>query len=472
MDIWSNSGKHRLASLRCGHLFGYSCIARWLQVGCSAGQRRCPQCNKSASLKHIRFIYARKLQTLDTAENDRLKAQVETLQIEKNQLQLELAQVKLQRDLQMCELSTLKLKCEKLEFNLANGSQPSVVAENNCISQSCSQKPIKLMLDRTMEVCKNGGCRVLAYNLWHNLLVVSQSSTNSVFSGFGIRKIDAFGFRPQQFMFLHPKPIRDMNFHPQKNELLLSVSFDRSAKLLDITCNAVVHTYTTDNPLWSCCWDDSNPNMLFVGSQNGVVTQFDLRQTGSAISRLCEVGETSPVTSLTAFPSNGGRVLPCGGFLACRLNSCWAYEQKNGSYISNRLPLTGPFTSMTYDKDTDHILVSTRPNTRVPNSNHILCQFAPLNSNDICLPVHTFLGSCTQKFLSRPCTVSVDGQTIVAAHIESSKIIALWSVSSGQRILSLPVSEPIIDLCPVKVDGAQYLAGLSEKELRIYKFYN
>lgn len=38
-EEWTNAGEHRLAALRCGHLFGYSCIQRWLkgQVG------KCPQ---------------------------------------------------------------------------------------------------------------------------------------------------------------------------------------------------------------------------------------------------------------------------------------------------------------------------------------------------------------------------------------------------------------------------------------------
>lgn len=42
-EEWTNAGEHRLAALRCGHLFGYSCIQRWLkgQVG------KCPQVKKS-----------------------------------------------------------------------------------------------------------------------------------------------------------------------------------------------------------------------------------------------------------------------------------------------------------------------------------------------------------------------------------------------------------------------------------------
>ncbi|XP_049784679.1 E3 ubiquitin-protein ligase RFWD3-like [Schistocerca cancellata] len=465
MDFWTNAGSHRLISLRCGHLFGYSCITRWLQVSCSAGQRRCPQCNKKASPKDIRFLYARRVQALDTVEKEKLKSQVESLQQEKNRLVLELAQSKLNQELHLKEIWELKRKCEQL---LSSQSQNAVHGREMSSSQSSSQRNIRILHDRTIEVCKSGGCRVAAFSSWHKLLVVSQSSTNNLFSGFGIKKIDAVDLHPTQFLFLHPKPIRDMAFHHERNELLLTVSLDKCAKLVDITSNSVVHTYTTDSSLWSCCWDVNDPNVLFVGSQNGVVSQFDMRQTSNAVARHSVPGDTSPVTSLAAFPAKGNRTLSRGGFLACRLNSCCAYERNADNFSVQHLPLSGPFTSLCYDEHTDHILISTRPNARVPNSCHILCQFGADGTSAVCCPVHTFMGSTTQRLLSRPCTVSVQGDTLVAAHIESSKIVAVWSVSSGQRLLSLPASEPIIDICPLNVDGILYLSALSEKSLRLY----
>ncbi len=39
-DAWSNSGSHRVVSLKCGHLFGQSCIERWIHsAGKSASAR-------------------------------------------------------------------------------------------------------------------------------------------------------------------------------------------------------------------------------------------------------------------------------------------------------------------------------------------------------------------------------------------------------------------------------------------------
>jgi hypothetical protein len=57
LEPWSSSGPHRAACLACGHLFGQSCILKWLQQSA-----KCPQCNSrratpiSSSSWHHRHI--------------------------------------------------------------------------------------------------------------------------------------------------------------------------------------------------------------------------------------------------------------------------------------------------------------------------------------------------------------------------------------------------------------------------------
>lgn len=40
-EAWTTAGQHRLSALRCGHLFGYTCIVRWLKAQGTAA--KCPQ---------------------------------------------------------------------------------------------------------------------------------------------------------------------------------------------------------------------------------------------------------------------------------------------------------------------------------------------------------------------------------------------------------------------------------------------
>lgn len=471
MDVWCNSGNHRLSSLPCGHFFGYSCIMRWLQIGCAAGQRRCPQCNKKANIKEIRVHYARKLQVLDTAERDRLREELESVQRQKNLLELELARAKLNQQLHQQQLAELQQKLAQMQETQTFGIGQCALAGGSMSQQSSKQN---LAFYCRVEICREGGCRVLAYDTFLNLLVVSQRSTNTLFPGYGIKKIDAVEFRPTQFVFLHSKAIRDLAFHPLRNDILLSVSLDRCAKLFNISSNTTIHTYTTDSPLWSCCWDADNSNLFFVGTNNGIVLQYDTRFTNGPVCKLSSSNDSSPVSSLAAVPTCPGRTLARGGFLACRLNSCWAYELRDADYVGSQLPFDGPFVSLCYDDNSGHVLISTRPSIRYPHSRHILCQLpktaAGTDPHLLCNPVHTFQGSTSQNLLSRPCQVSVSGDTLVAAHQESLKSLTLWSITSGRQVFSCPASQPVIDLCPVQGNGTQYLAALSEKVLTIYNF--
>jgi E3 ubiquitin-protein ligase RFWD3 len=417
--------------------------------------------------------YARKLQVLDTAERDRLQEELEGVQKEKRQLELKLARANLNLQLHEKELAELKQKLAHIQETQTCGAAGYYIQASGSVShQSSSQQ--NLMFYRNVEICKEGGCRVLAYNKFMSLLVVSQCSTNTLFPGYGIKKVDAVEFRPLQFVFLHPKAIRDLAFHPLRDDMLLSVSLDRCAKLFNVSSNRVVQSYTTDNPLWSCCWDASNSNLFFVGTNNGAVLQYDVRFSNGLVCRLTSPDDSSPVTSLAAIPPCPGRTLSRGGFLACRLNSFWAYEQQDADYVGLQLPFEGPFVSLCYDQNSEHVLISMRPSIRYSHSRHILCQLpqitAGLDPSQVCIPVHSFQGSTSQNLLSRPCQVSVPGDTLVAAHQESLKSVALWSVSSGQQVLSFPASQPVIHLCPIQVNNTQYLAALSEKVLTIYNF--
>lgn len=82
-EPYGNSGGHRPCCLICGHIFGKDCIERWVKI-----QKRCPDCNCKAMPKDIRIIYVKNLRAIDTAELDRMKADIDKLKIEKNKVEL------------------------------------------------------------------------------------------------------------------------------------------------------------------------------------------------------------------------------------------------------------------------------------------------------------------------------------------------------------------------------------------------
>lgn len=468
MEQWTSSGEHRLCCLRCGHLFGHSCILRWLQHSCNSTNRRCPQCNKKAAVKHIRMLYAKKLTAIDTAEYDKLKNELLHVTAEKNRIQMELSQYDIRLKVFDQQMACMKKRISELE-----NQQLEMDVHENQDYHILDLSIKKFHLERSIEICKEGGCRVLDFNRWHNILAVSQKSTNMLFNGYGIRKIDCEYFHSRQFIFLHTQAIRDVTFHSSQQMLLLSVGFDKCAKLMDIQNNMTVHTYQTDHQLWSCCWSGDNPHIFLTGAQNGSITQFDIRQTSGAVNVLDGHGDRSPVVSMATVPPNPDSGISRGGFIACRFHTCYAYEIKDSIYLPKQIFLEGPFVSVRYDKRNHHCLISSRPNARQPHARHVVCTIGKNLSNEeviMCNTVHTFQAGNSQQLLSRPCYLYAENDTLVAAHIESSSNISLWSTANGKQLHNLPVSDAVMDLCSFEANNYLFLATLSAKRLRLYNY--
>lgn len=104
-------------------------------------------------------------------------------------------------------------------------------------------------------------------------------------------------------------------------------------------------------------------------------------------------------------------------FLFFRLNSIVLYE-KMSSNEYNPIPLstvTGPFFSLSYNAETQHILASCRPSEESSKIRHVYCELMGTN----CQKIHTFNGGTMQTFLSRSCFIDVNNETIVAAFQEN-----------------------------------------------------
>ncbi|XP_071446652.1 E3 ubiquitin-protein ligase RFWD3-like [Hetaerina americana] len=501
MDEWSNSGPHRLCCLKCGHIYGESCIQRWL-TSASVSSGRCPQCNTKARIRDIRPLFARSLRAIDTAERDRLAVQLEESKRERERLELEVTRFTMTNELRKRQVEKLQ---EELEL-LRKGRIGAVVipetggmAGGNSASEDGCQistplegiavdgNPCHFTLRSSVEIAREGGCRVVAHCDTLNLVVVSQHSTNPLFPGYGVKKVDSLEFRATQFVPVHPKQIRDLAFAPPTAVrcLLLSASFDCTARLLDVSggANTVVATLSADTPLWSCCWDACDPNLLYVGTQGGIVLSFDVRRTSAPLSRISDSDDISPVISLVPIQPSQGRALPSGGLLSCHLSSCWAHDSSTPGSL--RLPYEGPFSALRYEPSTQHFLVSTRPTPLThTHARHSVCERALRRSRTIIgsaddspsysvcnPPVHTFLGGTSQRVLSRPCLLPVHRDLVVAAHQESSSTVALWSVGTGSRVATIPSSDLVIDMCPLTSNGDTHLALLTDKVLRLYKIH-
>lgn len=438
LDSWGNSGEHRLVALKCGHLFGSQCIRRWLKT-MSARDQACPTCKSKANVKDIRHIYARRLVATDTSQITTLQKQIDTLTSEKSRTELEL------------QKSKIAYKACTMQLEVLRGLMKSQVKEQP------ARKTWRFSLEKNLEICKDGGCRVLTYNCRTYELYVTQKSVNYLFPGYGIRKINCVDFSLGAFAHLHPKPIRDITYS-QPRDLLLSVALDSTARIVERGFSSVV--VNAGMPLWSCSWDYLRSNEFYVGGVGGVIRQYDVRNPSTYLNQLSAPGDISPVVSLCSTEF---------GLLSCQLNSCWLWSGNNRVWEPRAMPVEGSFMSMCYDNESHRAVISSRP-TDHEKAKLTVCKLrASVPNGEVIADVEeTFTGSARASLMSRVNIVKIPGASWVAAHSESDSSTILHGLD-GTRTMSLPSTLPSLDIGCVELNGTNIIAALSETRLRLYK---
>ncbi|CAG9857684.1 unnamed protein product [Phyllotreta striolata] len=450
LDYWTNAGDNRISSLKCGHLFCRQCLLRWLD---SPSRNSCPTCKKRARKSDIRPIYARRLTAVDNSQIEALRDQLSAAIEEKHKFQLDISKY-------ACRESVYKQRIIELEAEIVRLNRTTRPIENNRFDVP-NKKPTRLYLDKSLEICKKDGCRVFDSNNNLNILIASSKSPSTLFAGFGVRSVDLSTYKPTGYVPLHQQQIRDVSFHTSTN-LFVTVSMDKSFKVTDIRNARTVSTAALGMPLWSCCWDSNSQYYLYVGTQSGSTVKYDIRNLNETFEELSIPGDMSPVVSLASI-NNCNLV----GLVSCKLNSLWLFEERNARHPIN---LNGPFVSMKYDRATEQLLVSSRPNNLVAHSTHTLCTLKKTNEGVNCDTVHVFTGGGMQKLLSKSCFVS-DAGDYVAAYEETGKCVCLWSINTGARCCAVPAKEAVLDLKGVRNGGDTFLVSLTERNLDFYKFF-
>ncbi|CAL4083742.1 unnamed protein product [Meganyctiphanes norvegica] len=619
LETCFTAGSHRLASLKCGHLFGHACIDRWLRSqGHSA---KCPHCNSPATLRDIIVIYATlqksvDAETLEDLEKERaMKRKLEEEQAEiRQKYEREASQVsKLQQELgrlqqlqeekdkqgkeqqqlaELCqekdnqvallkeEISNMLLKVEmdkawKSKQNIEKVAQPkqelsgkipieqsrsnayvnskshndnckeshisnesedlfftcSTTGENSSEIPSSSQLSVnrdqeqnssifemsqfieptqpclgdysemKLSLQASVYVSKNGECRVIAYSDKLGVLAVSVPNPDVEKPGFTIKNINVktmkiylsvpkTGFSTKGINIkniktylpvpFHEKQIRDITFSPINNEILLSVGLDSKIKLTDMENSSTIQTFSAESPLWSCCWSTHNAAQIFAGTASGCVIEFNIT---SGPMRTFMLKGSGPVVSLCYVPENPSHTFSSGGLLVGRLQSCNFIvlpkpKDSVSDYKDYTLPFKGPFSCLSFEPITRYMLVSCRPTPKCPVARHFACELmdCTLDSGRIDVMVRTvqeFTGGSRQKIMTRSFIASspLGSETaLVCANDETELSTSIWDMASGTRIQSLKVRDNVVDILTFSNTGNSFIVLLTEKIVKIYKW--
>lgn len=482
LEQWTNAGDHRLSALRCGHLFGYKCISKWLK-----GQaRKCPQCNKKAKHSDIVILYARTLRALDTSEHELMKSSLLKEQMLRKQAELESAQCRLR-------LQVLTDECTKLHSRVQD-LQKLILQHRDQILQKprgsnirflkglpSSQSNHKYHFQKTLTVSQSGNCRIMTYCDVPSCLVVSQPSPQASFlPGFGVKMFSTADMKSSQYIPLHSKQIRGLAFSLRSKGLLLSASLDNTIKLTSLETNTVVQTYNAERPVWSCCWCLDESNYMYAGLMNGSVLVYDLRNTSSHVQELVPQKARCPAVSLSYIPRAASTAFPYGGVLVGTLENASFWELKMGfSHLCHVLPMEpGGYIDFQTENNTRHCLVTYRPDKNHNTLRSVLMEMSyklddtgePVCS---CHPVQTFLGGPTCKLLTKNAIFQNpenDGSVLVCTGDEASNSALIWDAGTGLSLQELRTDQPVLDICPFEVNHSNCLATLTEKTVGIYRW--
>lgn len=324
-------------------------------------------------------------------------------------------------------------------------------------------------MEKNIDICHEAGCRVLLYGHKENLLIVSQKATRSLFPGFGIRFIDPTTFTTSSFFNTAVKCIRDMSLDADE-DLLVTASQDRGTKLFDIHNKSVVSTFNpSDKLLWSAAFDIQRPKTVYFGTSIGSTFVYDIRFPANYVDEFITEGDGSPVINIASIPSNSTEWC-FGGVLVCKLQSIWFFEYFGTQEVRPiKLSVDGPFTSMSYDNQSNYVLISTRPNSKNPTTRHLIGKLKKINDLVTLIVENCFNGSKTAKMMVRSSQMRIDDDVVVAAYIEDKHCLTTWSLKNKSKLQSLPVADTIFDSCAIYSSNNLYLGAVTDMKCRIYK---
>ncbi|XP_039255712.2 E3 ubiquitin-protein ligase rfwd3.L-like [Styela clava] len=464
-EHWSNSGKHRLSSLKCGHLFGQSCIERWMK-----GAKKCPQCNTKARKADIRVLYAKKLTAVDTTELTEATTAFEHEKKLRRNKEMELAKVQMQYQMAMTECNRLKSQLEDLKNMYASSTLPTRVSGK---TNTRSRAEKKFSHIKNVLISSTGNCRVMDYHAESLSLAISQPSPHTTFmQGFGLKKFSVCDMKSSHFNILHSKPIRDVRFSPH-NSFVLTASQDETLKITNWENNSSVHTYKPQKPVWSCCWDMKDSNLLYGGLSDGSIKCYDMRNTTDVLHTILNPVSRCPIVSLYNVSQTSDSETSKNGLLSQTFKNVtfWQQSTEELEYTPHYLPLQpGNCAGLQYCDNLKQCLVTFRPGQSYTCTTHILCQME-FNNSMITNVIETYNGGQCHKMLTRNSLFSTNSSNnLVCVTDEGKNLVNIYEAQSkGSLIQSLSCSGPALDILPMKINEKQLLATLTDKELKVYE---
>ncbi|KAI9184311.1 hypothetical protein H9P43_003364 [Blastocladiella emersonii ATCC 22665] len=297
----TNSGAHRIASLACGHLFGRSCIERWLVPHVRGERKKCPSCNTTATHKQLRNIFATAVVAADTEQLTTLRREIDRQVGLRERAETEIASLKNTIGQMQDEIRNAELKIrafEQREHRRALREHPD---SDRFQTFAWTNQPPR-------RVAPSGTFRYIAPLSDSETLALSQqlgADHNVLLYSVGLAQ--AF---PVQVG--HTKPIRALTASPAGRAMqFLTASADTTGCLVNVHSMSVAMRFQLRSAAWSCCFDSTSDLRVWYGTADNAILGFDLRWPHQPVAELRDQDLMGPnnrghyIHSLVHVPGGG-----------------------------------------------------------------------------------------------------------------------------------------------------------------------
>uniref|UniRef100_A0A8R7K0L7 RING-type domain-containing protein n=1 Tax=Triticum urartu TaxID=4572 RepID=A0A8R7K0L7_TRIUA len=233
MNPWTADGEHRVSCIPCGHVYGRSCLEKWL-AQCGKKSATCPQCGKMFRQKNIINLYAPEI----VVPNNDLEKQVLSLR-DKNEF-LENQQQKLIEEIK--EYKRQILHQQRL-INESSSKRQKMAEQSSDGAMIAESLPLHRAHGGSSDLCKFvlqnefvlDGARVMGIDASSQIIVASGRAPG-VSAEHVLTKICMFS-RQETKVRLPPntKAVRDICITP--GGLAIFASLGRKLSLLRSACN-------------------------------------------------------------------------------------------------------------------------------------------------------------------------------------------------------------------------------------------
>ncbi|OWM82442.1 hypothetical protein CDL15_Pgr002016 [Punica granatum] len=313
MEAWSDDGDHYICCLPCGHIYGMSCIKRWLQQQ-KKNAGKCPHCNQRCTLKDVRKLFASRVVTVDVESQKRIRQLEATCAAlekkdagwKKKECEWKNKEAGSESEIQKLRQKVSQLKertiyLEHLLEEVQNRSIESAEVGWGCQGYFTSggSNGLELQTERSsrtfeqqMELLMEGA-RLFDVSASYQMLLVSRRLPGMAVRD-ALTKISLMNPREVEDVLLpsKTKAVKDLHISPCDGGLVLFASLGKSLAVLSLESNNIVLDYDLPAAAWSCSWDFHRSHYIYAGLQNGTLMVFDMRQT------------VKPVESLNGLSSN------------------------------------------------------------------------------------------------------------------------------------------------------------------------